>query len=381
MTIPPPFNVRFAKLRIEMKRMGVSVFVCDHGEMLAWLTGYTVSETRYRACIVPAKGEPMWVLRAIDHAPCTRASWIKEVRSFSDDLDPFVCVAEVITEVASDTLIGADFNSYGFTAHALERLRNALPGYQWCDLNGISDRLRAIKDEGELALLRQAAEIGDGAMAALVHNLRPGMRPRDAAAIASTFYLQNGADDWWVGPIACSKHAQKSTADIDFLHPSGFTDLPLISGDILHAELVPRVAGYSARMMRSISIGPANAVSHALIDRLITLQDMQFDQMKPGACAHDVDAILRRAVLAEGLRATYPNATGYQIGLYSKTPRSSDFSLCFHPGADWHLEEGMTFHMYLSAQGHSISESVVIGKRSAERLTKSKRGICETSII
>ena len=57
MTIPPPFNVRFAKLRIEMKRMGVSVFVCDHGEMLAWLTGYTVSETRYRACIVPAKGE------------------------------------------------------------------------------------------------------------------------------------------------------------------------------------------------------------------------------------------------------------------------------------------------------------------------------------
>jgi Xaa-Pro dipeptidase len=30
----------------------------DHGELLAWLTGYTVSETRYRACLVPLQDEP-----------------------------------------------------------------------------------------------------------------------------------------------------------------------------------------------------------------------------------------------------------------------------------------------------------------------------------
>jgi hypothetical protein len=35
----------------------------ENGELLAWLTGYTVSETRYRACLVPLQDEPWMVLR------------------------------------------------------------------------------------------------------------------------------------------------------------------------------------------------------------------------------------------------------------------------------------------------------------------------------
>ncbi|MGO7182480.1 hypothetical protein ACCS73_16260 [Rhizobium brockwellii] len=53
--------------------------------------------------------------------------------------------------------------------------------------------------------------------------------------------------------------------------------------------------------------------------------------MKPGALARDVDAIMRRGALDTALRPTYENVTAYTLGLYTRTPRTSDFSRVFLP--------------------------------------------------
>lgn len=95
--------------------------------------------------------------------------------------------------------------------------------------------------------------------------------------------------------------------------------------------------------------------------------------MKPGAVARDVDAILREAILTEGLRPAYDNVTGYTLGLYGRTPRPSDFSRVFLPNSDWRLEEGMVFHMYVSAGGLGFSESVVVETGGGRRLTCAPR--------
>ncbi|TWH98721.1 Xaa-Pro dipeptidase [Bradyrhizobium daqingense] len=66
-------------------------------------------------------------------------------------------------------------------------------------------------------------------------------------------------------------------------------------------------------------------------------------------------------MLADGLRSDYLNITGYSLGCYpAHTPRTSDFSRVFLPTADWTLEEGMVFHMYVSADGIAISETVLV---------------------
>ena len=116
---------------------------------------------------------------------------------------------------------------------------------------------------------------------------------------------------------------------------------------MLHVELAPSFAGYSARLMRSIVIGAVDATRAGLAERLAALQDRQFAAMRPGARAADVDRVLREGVLAAGLRDSYANITGYTLGYYSRQPiRSSDFTRTFHPKADWRLEAGMVFHMY-----------------------------------
>ena len=71
--------------------------------------------------------------------------------------------------------------------------------------------------------------------------------------------------------------------------------------------------------------------------------------------------------------------SGYTLGYYPRfTTIASDFSRCFLPNSDWVLEEGMTFHMYLSARGLAVSETVVVRAHGAERLTQIEQRLFHT---
>lgn len=361
------FAGRAARARAAMAAAGIDLLLVDHAELLAWLTGYTVSETMYRAALLPREGEPWFVLRSLDSDPCRRKTWLDEVIGFPDTADPHAVIAETIRAHGfAAARIGADFRSYAFTAHTLARFRDLLPDATFVNLPRVSDRLRAVKSPAEIALLARAAAIADATMAVVVDAARGGISPREASAVAAAEFLRHGADSGEVGPIV------RAAGDNEFLHGI-MTDNRLGEGEILHVELIPKVANYSARLMRPILIGRDAGGLEEVAQALIALQDRQIAAMRPGVRAREVDAILREAVLDQGLRATYDNVTGYTLGLYGRTPRTSDFSFVFLPDAEWRLEEGMVFHMYTSAGGFGFSETVAVGSEGGRRLTQAPR--------
>lgn len=350
-----------------MSEAGVELLLADHAELLAWLTGYTVSETMYRAAFLPLRGEPWFVLRELDASPCRNACWFADIVGFPDMADPHEVMAAALRQRGfAAARIGADHGSYGFTAATRSRLAGLLPEARLVDMPGISDALRAVKSSAEIALLGQAAGIADAAMAAILQRARPGLSPRGAAAIAAACFLENGADTGETGPIL------PGVGDHEFLH-GAMTSVPLGDGDILHVELIPKVRNYGARLMRPVLIGSDRRGLRPLAERLVALQDRQFAVMRPGALACDVDAVLRDAVLGEGLRQAYDNVSGYTLGIYGRTPRSSDFSRVFLPNARWRLEEGMVFHMYVSAGGLGFSETILVRSDGAARMTATER--------
>lgn len=198
-----------------------------------------------------------------------------------------------------------------------------------------------------------------------------GKTERDAAAVAAEAFVRLGADPAHVGPITAGK-------GWDFLH-GHLHDRPLEPGDVLHQELVPRVDGYSARLMRPTVIGPPSPERSRVAERLVALQDAQYAAMRPGARAGAIDAILREAVLADGLRQTYDNVTGYTLGFYPRDGgRTSDFTRVFLPGSDWQLEAGMVFHMYTSARNLAFSDTVLVTPDGGQRLTRIERTLFHT---
>ena len=371
MTIPAPYEQRIARLRALLNECGGDLFLVDHGELMAWITGYTVSDTMYRAVLVGRDAGPWMVLRDLDAPQVSQQGWLANVEGYRDWDDPFAAVAASIRGHGFESArIVVDSASYSFTVHAQARLQEALPHAAFMHQPGVSDRLRAIKDDSEIACLRQASHIADRSMARLCDSVAPGVTVRQAGALAASSYLEHGADGGHVGRIC------RGTGSTGFLHAE-LDDKPLQVGDVLHAELVPRVQRYSARMMRPIAIaapdGQTPSRAQALVERLVFHQDRQIAAMVAGAKASEVDAVLREALLAEGIRDRYDNVTGYMLGIYGRTPRSSDFSYTFIPTSDWLLEAGMVFHMYTSADGIGVSDTVLVTDSGGECLTRTPR--------
>jgi Xaa-Pro aminopeptidase len=158
------FAARVAKARAAMAEAGAELLLIDHAEFLAWLTGYTVSETMYRAAFLPLEGEPWFVLRDLDAEPCRTACWFADILGFPDTAEPHAVMADEIRRRGlAKALIGADHASYGFTAATRDRFAALLPQARFVDLPQASDLLRAVKSPAEIGLIAQAAGIADKA--------------------------------------------------------------------------------------------------------------------------------------------------------------------------------------------------------------------------
>jgi Xaa-Pro aminopeptidase len=358
---------RIARLTAEMADRNLDAVLLDDCEAMHYFIGYDISMTLYRACVIRRDGTGFVVLRALDVLPLQEKTWVKDVVGYPDWVPADEAIAEAVkARGLGKARIGIDLASQALTNQMFAALKRGLSDVEFVDIDNLPWKMRRIKSAKEIGYLRRAAEIADLALQAVVDIARPGVTEREAAAVAMECFLRNGGDPGMLGIITAGN-------GWGFLH-GHLHDVPLQAGQVLHIELCPRYQGYGARVMRCVAIGGPSPELARISDTLIDLQDKQLAALKPGAVAKDVDAILRQGALSAGIRDTYDNITGYTLGYYADQPlRASDFTWIFHPKAEWTVEEGMAFHMYTSAGGIAISETVVIGPNGAERLTKFPR--------
>lgn len=364
---PEEYHQRTETVRAYMREKDISLLVIDQTEFLYYLTGFGISENMYRACLLPLDGDPVMVFRAMDAHTFHENSWVTDTVTFADWQDPVEVLIDTIVERGWDKRkIGVDFDSYCMTLSRFNRLQARFPTYPLRDFSGVLIQLRDCKTPQEIDYIAEAARVNDLAFSAVVANTGVGKTEREAAAIVHQVLVSNGLDSNRCGIITLG-------VGNSFLH-GNLHDRPLSSGDILHTEIVSFKRGYSARIMRPIVIGQANARQQEVAERLIAIQDAQFAAMRPGAVARDVDAVARNGVLAAGLREDYVCITGYTLGYYPRiSPNTSDFSRVFLPNAEWRLKPGMAFHMYIYADGIAFSETIAITEQGHVRLSQTPR--------
>lgn len=367
------FESRFSALLGHMNEANLDGMLLDDSEALHYFTGFDISLTNYRALIVKRDGTATFVLRKLDVAPLVERTWVKNVVGYPDWESASEAVASAVREKGLDNgRIGISLQSHALTVDRFNALKTLLPQAEFVDIGDLPFAWRKQKSVAEIAKLKKASEVADVAIQLIVDSATIGMTERDAARMAAEAYLRFGADGGFLGVITSGK-------DWDFLH-GHLHDTPLVDGDILHIELVPRVDGYSSRLMRCVVMGEITEEQHKVAETLIALQDAQIAALIPGAIARDIDAIVRDGLLQSGLRTNYDNVTGYTTGWYSDySIRGSDFTWIFHPKADWVVEEGMVFHMYTSARGIAFSETVVVRPNGGERLTMIDRKLFSTA--
>jgi Xaa-Pro aminopeptidase len=173
---------------------------------------------------------------------------------------------------------------------------------------GLIEELRAIKDEGEIAKIRQAGRLTAEVFEELLGQVRPGVRESDLAAEIEYQMRKKGAQGAAFETIVASGSRGA------FPHARASCKL-LEKNDLVIFDLGATLSGYAADMTRTVSLGKPSRRVRSLYSAVAGAQHRAFEALREGTRAGEVDAAARRFLEARGMGRFFTHSTGHGVGL------------------------------------------------------------------
>lgn len=358
--MPPVYQERIAKAQKAMAEQGIDLLFVNNRENLIYFTGLTQIECL--AVLIPREGEACAVTLWLDAAYIQQESGLTtHGYFFPRETLASKCIERIKAYGFAAPRIG--FERYFVAFGVFDALRQAFAQESFVNAADLFYRLRAIKDAGEIALMRQAGKIAAAGMAAAAGAVRPGVREVEVLAEAEYAMLKAGSNGSPFRPQVVSGERALLT------HPcaSGKT---VASGEIVVIHLGATCAGYCAKLCRTVAVGEVPAGRLAVYDLLLEAQAAAIAALRPGKTAGDVDAAARSLVAKAGLEAFYLEQVGYGVGL-----RQSEFYPIIGKGRTEPIEAGMVVDLLLPTiyrrdiGGPRVTDCVYVGEQASEILT------------
>ena len=203
------------------------------------------------------------------------------------------------------------FESHVVTVDGFTALSDQLDGLaELVRFPGRVEALRAVKDAGEVALLRLACEAADAALSELVSGggLRPGRTERAIARELESLMLDHGADDASFETIV----AAGTNSAVPHHRP---TDAELGRGDFVKIDFGALVAGYHSDMTRTFVLAPVAQWQRDVYDLVSGAQRAGREALLAGARLKDVDEASRQVIVDAGFGANFGHGLGHGVGL------------------------------------------------------------------
>jgi len=260
---------------------------------------------------------------------------------------------------AADGVRRLGFESHVVTVDGFGLLERAGEGLEFVRAAGMVERLREVKDVGEIAILRLACEAADAALHDLVARggLRPGRTEKEVGRELESLMLDHGADGVSFETIV----AAGANSAIPHHRP---TDAVLVDGDFVKIDFGALVAGYHSDMTRTFVLGHAAQWQLDLYELVATSQAAGRKALVEGANLKDVDGASRQVIADAGFAENFGHGLGHGVGLQiHEAPGISASAVgTLLAGAAVTVEPGV----YLPGRGGvRIEDTLVVGSESA----------------
>ena len=313
----PPFSTGRLSARLERTRkavssLGLGGLVVSHAPNVFYLSNlsassaflvvtasrlYLLTDFRYSAAVESLLASP-------SSPPDT--TFVRVEGSYEEAL------AALLRSIAPGESMGFEAASMTVRQHRwlTSRLDSASgPAVALVPTDGVVERLRAVKDDDELAVMREAGtRLSEVAADVLRDVVRKGRSEREMAADVDTRLraagFERNAFDTIVatGPTSALPHAHPGARRAE-------------DGDLVLVDFGGVFEGYCVDLTRTTVIGQPSPEVRRMYRAVADAQDAAMAAVREGVGADVVDGAAREALARYGLAEAFGHSTGHGLGL------------------------------------------------------------------
>jgi Xaa-Pro aminopeptidase/Xaa-Pro dipeptidase len=322
---------------------------------IRYLTGFTGGDGALMA-------GPDWLILLVDGRYVTQAR--AEVPGM--EIFEFRNRVEGVAAVAGRRGVGSvGFESPLLSVEEYLRLKEALPEVKLRPLPKSFELLRAVKDDGEIDRIREAARVSAEALAAVREMIRPGVREEEIALELEYRMRRGGAEQVSfetivaAGPDAALPHATPGRREI-------------ADGDFVMIDYGAVCDGYHSDETCTYVVGHASDRQREVYRLVLEAHDRAIRAVRAGVSCGEIDRIARACLTEAGMAGYFSHGTGHGVGLdVHEAPRLAS-------GREEILQAGMVVTVepgvYIpGVWGIRIEDTVLVKQEGYEILTRTSK--------
>jgi Xaa-Pro aminopeptidase len=194
------------------------------------------------------------------------------------------------------------------TVNIKEKLEKKSEGVVFVPASNVVKKLRAIKSQGEIEIIRKAAKIADEGAKRAMDVIAPGIREYEVAAEAEYLMRKMGSGGTSFDTIIASGYRSA------FPH-ANCSDRKLENGDLVVIDLGVRYKNYCSDISRTCTVGSPSSEQEKLFQIVLNAQQKAIELIRPGVKAGEIDEAARELIRRAGYGDFFVHSFGHGIGI------------------------------------------------------------------
>jgi Xaa-Pro aminopeptidase len=279
----------------QLEERGLDALVVTHLVNLRWATGFTGSN----GAAIIGRDERVFL---------TDFRYTERAQHEVPDFERVKAGRDLLADVAARLSGRVGFDDAHMSVREHARLRELAADVELVPTAGLIEALRAVKDEGELAAIRAAATLANGAYEMLAEQGLSGRTEAEVAWAIERDLRERGAQALSFEPIV----AAGANGALPHALPG---DTPIAPNTLVVLDLGCIVDGYCSDCTRTFATGPLDDELEQAYELVLDAQQRSLAAVVAGATCSAVDAVARDIIDAGGHGERFGHGLGHGVGL------------------------------------------------------------------
>ncbi|MCZ8516746.1 Xaa-Pro peptidase family protein [Paenibacillus filicis] len=259
------------------------------------------------------------------------------------------------------------FEQNDLTYGAYRATSQTLSGIELVPTEDLVETLRMVKDEGELAVMQEAADLADRTFEHILTFLKPGITENEVSLEIEMFVRRNGGAGSSFETIVAS--GERSAL------PHGKASSRVLgTNEFVKLDFGALFKHYCSDITRTVVLGKPSDKHREIYNIVLESQLKALEMIKPGMTGREADAVARDVIKSYGYGDNFGHGLGHGLGMeVHEAPRlSMQGDIVLKPGMVVTVEPGI----YLPGFGGvRIEDDIVITETGNRRLTQSGKDL------